>query len=84
MALSNDSQLSEDWTDIPLFAPEGAQIPDLSDASDRAPSHAVGALSHLLYDEETPEEKSELYRSEGNRLFKIGTKRYVSRELCKF
>lgn len=84
MALSNDSQICDDWSDIPLFAPEGAKIPDLSEASDKAPSNAIGALSHLLYDEETPEEKSELYRAEGNRLFKIGTKWYVSRELRKF
>lgn len=69
MTTIQDEDVS-DWADIPLFAPEGATIPNLSGASeDEVPSEALSALSHLLHDEETPEEKSEYLRSEGNRYF---------------
>lgn len=60
-----------DWADFPLFAPQGAKIPKFSSAQEEAAaSPALQALSHILHDEETPEERSELYRDEGNRHFK--------------
>lgn len=61
------------WEEFPLFAPEGAEIPKVGDGeSAENVSSAMGALSHLLYDEETPEEISELLRDNGNRLFRQG------------
>lgn len=75
---SGDDSGMADWADIPLFAPEGAKIPNLSGVSENGiPSDALGALSHLLHDEETPEEVSELLRSEGNRHFKRNGKQSV-------
>lgn len=73
-----------DWADFPLFAPSGAEIPKFDNsADDGAPTDdnvstpaALSALSHLLYDEETPEEASDLLRDEGNRHLRRG-KRYV-------
>lgn len=65
----------EDWESFPLFAPDGAEIPrvpDDSSAEDVSP--ALGALSHLLYDEETTEEISEHQRDLGNRFFRQGTR----------
>lgn len=60
-----------------MFAPQGVQIPKLDDeGSGDGVSHALGALSHLLYDEETPQEASELLRDEGNRHFKRGRRGY--------
>eukprot|EP00177_Eucheuma_denticulatum_P000315 GFKZ01000540.1.p1 GENE.GFKZ01000540.1~~GFKZ01000540.1.p1 ORF type:complete len:378 (+),score=44.68 GFKZ01000540.1:123-1256(+) len=65
------------WEDFPLFAPEGVQIPKLDEEeSANGVSPALGALSHLLYDEETPLEASELLRDEGNRHFKRGRRGY--------
>lgn len=69
------SDFSE-WEDFPLFAPPGTEIPRLEEDSSEGVSNAIGALSHLLYDEETPQEASELLRDEGNRHFKCG-KKYV-------
>lgn len=72
---ADDEDISE-WADIPLFAPPGSQVPNLSTVpGDEAPSTALSALSHLLYDEESPREKSELLRNEGNRYFKRRDKR---------
>lgn len=63
------------WKDFPLFAPTDVSIPKLdSDKTAEDVSSAMGALSHLLYDEETPQEKSELLRDEGNRYFKRGAR----------
>lgn len=74
MATGDDDAM--EWADIPLFAPPGAKIPDLSQVpDDEVPSPALGALSHLLHDEETPEEASDLLRDEGNRYFKQRGKR---------
>ncbi|KAI0567202.1 hypothetical protein FGB62_4g269 [Gracilaria domingensis] len=67
---------SIDWEDCPLFAPSGAVIPKVDDNEAENVSPAIGALSHLLYDEETPEERSELFRDEGNRHFKRGNRGY--------
>ncbi|CAN8075661.1 unnamed protein product [Agarophyton chilense] len=67
---------SLDWQDCPLFAPAGAEIPKLDENEAKDVSPAIGALSHMLYDEETPEEKSELFRDEGNRHFKRGKRGY--------
>lgn len=73
---------ADDWHDCPLFAPADAKIPQISgnDSAEAVPS-AIGALSHLLYDEETPVEASELLRDEGNRHFKRG-KGYVLDTHC--
>lgn len=63
----------DNWESFPLFAPEGTTIPQLPEqSSGEGVSSAVAALSHLLYDEETPLEASELLRDEGNRYFKRG------------
>lgn len=68
-----NASTAQDWEDFPLFAPQGAFIPKLEEPqSAQQVSSAVGALSHLLYDEETPLEASELLRDEGNRHFKRG------------
>lgn len=61
------------YSEIPLFAPAGHEIPRLAadqTAEDLPP--ALGALSHLLYDEESPEEKAEALREKGNELLKRG------------
>lgn len=64
---------SLEWDDFPLFAPGGTSIPRFAeDGSTESSTNAVAALSHLLYDEETPLEASELLRDEGNRHFKRG------------
>lgn len=70
------TETEEDWEDCPLFAPQGASIPQLPEQPGENVSSAVAALSHLLYDEETPLEASELLRDEGNRSFKRG-RRFV-------
>ncbi len=63
----------DDWESFPLFAPEGAEIPRIAeDETAENVSPALGALAHLLYDEETPEEISEQHRDIGNRLFRKG------------
>lgn len=59
------------WEDCPLFAPVGAALPKIEQGQ-KDVSSAVGALSHMLYDEESPIEKSELLRDEGNRHFRRG------------
>lgn len=60
-----------DWADCPLFAPQGTKVPKFSSSQEEAKATpALRALSHILHDEETPEERSELYRDEGNRHFK--------------
>lgn len=62
-----------DWESIPLFAPAGTEIPQTGGDEDaESVSPALGALAHLLYDEETPEEISEHQRDLGNRLFRKG------------
>ncbi len=67
--------MEENWEDFPLFAPEGVEIPKVAGgASAEHISPALGALSHLLYDEETPEEISEYLRDSGNRLFRRGAR----------
>lgn len=66
------SSNTQEWEDFPLFAPQDATIPKLDECQSAQVSSAVGALSHLLYDEETPLEASELLRDEGNRHFKRG------------
>lgn len=73
LTLQMTSDETNEWDDFPLFAPDGAKIPQLAeDSSGENISSAIGALSHLLYDEETPLEASELLRDEGNRYFKLG------------
>lgn len=75
-AMANSADDTPEWADIPLFAPPGSQIPNLSTASeDEAPSAALSALSHLLYDKESPQEESELLRNQGNQYFKRSDKR---------
>lgn len=61
------------WEDCPLFAPEGAAVPRVpEDETAEGLAPALGALSHLLYDDESPQEISESLREEGNRLLKRG------------
>lgn len=73
----SEANLIDEWEDCPLFATPGAEIPQIeSDNSNASVSPAIGALSHLLYDEETPREVAELLRGEGNRQYKRGI-RYV-------
>lgn len=73
----SEPNLVDEWEECPLFAPVGAGIPQVaSDTSNGSVSPAIGALSHLLYDEETPREIAEQLRDEGNRQFKRGI-RYV-------
>lgn len=61
------------WEDLPLFAPKEATIPRIpeSESAEGLPD-AIGALSHLLYDEDSPREIAEDLRDEGNTLFKHG------------
>lgn len=71
------AETDDAWTELPLFAPQGATIPNDTTTTDTA---AMSALSHLIYDDDTPEEASELLRERGNRSFKLG-KRYVTDSL---
>lgn len=77
------TETEEDWEDCPLFAPQGASIPELPEQPGEQVSSAVAALSHLLYDEETPLEASELLRDVGNRYFKRG-RRFVCESVNSF
>jgi len=76
MAADTTATMGEDiWEDCPLFAPSEVTVPKLDEKQTaEGLSPAMGALSHLLYDEETPLEKSEHLRDEGNRRFKRGRK----------
>uniref|UniRef100_A0A7S1XEY2 Cns1/TTC4 wheel domain-containing protein n=1 Tax=Compsopogon caeruleus TaxID=31354 RepID=A0A7S1XEY2_9RHOD len=67
-------ETTDEWWECPLFAPPGSVIPRLEGVSaeeQRVPS-ALAALSHVLYDEETPQERAELIREHGNRFFRHG------------
>lgn len=65
--------MAETWEDLPLFAPKGTEIPRVAEGDTaEGISPALGALSHVLYDEESPQEISELLREDGNRLFRRG------------
>ncbi|KAA8497601.1 Tetratricopeptide repeat protein 4-like [Porphyridium purpureum] len=61
-----------DWEEFPLFAPDGAAVEELDLSASAQRSTAYSALSHLLHDDETPEERAELLRDQGNRCFKYG------------
>mmetsp|Transcript_2248 Transcript_2248/g.3957 ORF Transcript_2248/g.3957 Transcript_2248/m.3957 type:complete len:402 (-) Transcript_2248:750-1955(-) len=71
-----DSSLDEvddiDWEEFPLFAPSGIEIPKLTPEEASQKSSAFGALSHLIHDQETPEEQAELLRDKANRAFRRG------------
>lgn len=75
--IDDDDQVL-DWSEFPLFAPPGSQIPVVSGNQNENASPALTALSHLLHDEETPEEASDLLRDQGNRHFKRRGKRYLT------
>lgn len=74
--LNTQPHTMDDWEAFPLFAPEGAEIPRVDADNADGINPTLGALSHILYDEETPEEISEQHREIGNRLFRRG-KQYV-------
>eukprot|EP00188_Purpureofilum_apyrenoidigerum_P003785 Plantae.Rhodophyta-Purpureofilum_apyrenoidigerum.ctg40505.p1 GENE.Plantae.Rhodophyta-Purpureofilum_apyrenoidigerum.ctg40505~~Plantae.Rhodophyta-Purpureofilum_apyrenoidigerum.ctg40505.p1 ORF type:complete len:395 (-),score=73.52 Plantae.Rhodophyta-Purpureofilum_apyrenoidigerum.ctg40505:77-1192(-) len=67
--------MGEFWDDIPLFAStdevpkfeKDSKVPD--DVQD-----SIAMLSHLIHDDESPDERAELLRDQGNRYFKIGTR----------
>lgn len=74
----------EDWESLPLFAPQGASIPRVDEGSTAEDVNpALGALAHLLYDEDTPEEISEDHRDHGNRLLRRG-RGYVKPAIAKY
>jgi hypothetical protein len=78
MGSESEGATEELWSDCPLFAPDASLVPNLADnPSAEHVSPAVAALSHLLYDEDTPQEVAEQLRARGNTLFKHGcTKSY--------
>lgn len=81
------SESDEDsfWREFPLFAPAGTTVPHYrSDENPTTVPDALGALSHVLYDDETPEEISEDLRDEGNVLFKQNTKESFKRAIAKY
>lgn len=66
----------ESWRDFPIFAPEKSALPRIDQdepLSEEVPS-SIAALSHLVYDDETPQERAELLRDKGNMMFKRGPK----------
>jgi len=73
----HDESEPVDWEEFPLFAPAGTQVPQLSSNEAREKPPAIAALSHLMHDEESPEERSELLRDQANRLFKTGERRNI-------
>jgi hypothetical protein len=73
------------WLDCPLFAPVGAKVPVLpTDRTAADLPDALGALSHLLYDKESPEEVAEELRDQGNRYFKRGSPEYYRLAIAKY
>lgn len=80
--MSDDDEL---WKDLPLFAPDSSCVPKIAegDTAEHLPE-AIGALSHLLYDEETPQEIAENLRDQGNTLFKRGTKDFYKLAIQKY
>jgi tetratricopeptide (TPR) repeat protein len=73
------------WLDCPLFAPVGAKVPVLpADRTAADLPDALGALSHLLYDKESPEEVAEELRDQGNRYFKRGCPEYYRLAISKY
>jgi tetratricopeptide (TPR) repeat protein len=83
-AASKDSS-DEFWHDCPLFAPDASLVPNLAegDTAENLPE-AVGALAHLLYDEDTPDEIAEDLREQGNTLFKHGHRNSYIRAVAKY
>jgi tetratricopeptide (TPR) repeat protein len=86
MAAGNSSIADEDfWKDLPLFAPDGVNIPVIpANQSAENMSDALGALSHLLYDDETPQEIAEDLREQGNTMFKHNTVEAFRRAMGKY
>lgn len=85
MAEATSGKTEELWHDCPLFAPDAASVPNLSEgASGEDIPESVGALSHLLYDEDTPEEIAEELREQGNTLFKQGSRLSYIRAVAKY
>lgn len=85
MAETAGSTDEELWQDCPLFAPDATLVPNLSEgATGDGISESVGALSHLLYDEDTPEEIAEELREQGNTLFKQGSRLSYIRAVAKY
>lgn len=66
----------ESWEDIPLFSMSASDIPKLVEG-ETVPdnvSDSMAILSHILHDEDTPEERSDLMRDRGNRNLKLGSR----------
>lgn len=85
MATNTNEESEELWHDCPLFAPDASFVPNLAegDSADHLPE-AVGALSHLLFDDDTPEEIAEDLREQGNTLFKHGSRPSYIRAVTKY
>jgi Cns1/TTC4 Wheel domain len=85
--MASGSGIDDDdfWKEFPLFAPDGVDIPVVpaGESAEHLPG-ALGALSHLLYDEETPQEISEDLREQGNTMFRHKTADSYRRAVGKY
>jgi Cns1/TTC4 Wheel domain len=73
------------WKECPLFAPSGVKIPVVpEEGSAENLSDALGALSHLIYDNESPEEVADELRDQGNGYFKRGGRDYLKLAIAKY
>lgn len=85
--MAEDASITNEdlWHDCPLFAPDATLVPNLAEGgSVEDLPESIGALSHLLYDEDTPEEVAEELREQGNTLFKHGSRLSYIRAVAKY
>lgn len=85
LADSAEANSAELWDDCPLFAPNADHVPRLAEGAigEELPESVV-ALSHLLYDEDSAEEKIDSLREEGNTMFKHGHVLSYKRAIQKY